>query len=177
MKTVDGKCLCGAVQFKVGAFENMGMCHCGMCRRWCGGMPFAAGQGQVELQQSDSVRWWKSSQWGERGFCGECGSSLFWRAAGAPLWTIAVGALPDDPNMQCVLQIFCDEKPGFYDIAGDAERLTGPEFTAKTLAMLAQQFGDEFLQDALQKSRAHNGDAFADEVQRLISAHESGANK
>jgi len=36
----SGGCLCGAVRFEVALAEpEFSICHCGMCRRWCGG-PF-----------------------------------------------------------------------------------------------------------------------------------------
>ena len=168
--TAAGRCACGAVRFS--AFlekASVGMCHCRMCRRWCGGLPLANTQGEVQLESADSLRWWKSSPWGERGFCGECGSSLFWRVPGMPSWGISAGALDNADALKISGHIFVDDKADFYDFADDAPRQTGAQHTAKVLSDLAKQFGDDFLQDALKKSRAFHGDKFADQVEKLIA--------
>ena len=165
-----GQCLCGAVRFEFdGAPAKVGFCHCKMCRRWSGGAPFTAFHAAVRLLAEDSLRWRKSSEWGERGFCGECGTPLFWRAAGMPEWAVSAGALDDEKNLAVEKHIYIDDKPGFYDFADDAPRFTGAQFTAEVLAELAPRFGEGFLQDALAKARAQNGDVFADEVARLIA--------
>ena len=140
-----------------------------MCRRWSGGAPFTAFHAAVRLLAEDSLRWRKSSEWGERGFCGECGTPLFWRAAGMPEWAVSAGALDDEKNLAVEKHIYIDDKPDFYDFADDAPRFTGAQFTAKILAELAPRFGEGFLQDALAKARAQNGDGFADEVARRIA--------
>lgn len=169
--TTGGKCLCGAVRFQLReAAQETTLCHCAMCRNWCGGMPFAGVNAKVTLQQSDSLRWWNSSEWGERGFCGDCGSSLFWRSPGLDIWEISAGALACSDGLKLAGHIFIDNKAAFYELADNAPRHTGAEHTAAALSDLAAQYGDEFLRDALTKSRRHFGGKFADEVEKLISA-------
>ena len=171
MNAVAGKCLCGAVCFETATELSCGICHCSICRQWGGGLPFAGVKGEVILKSADSLQWWKSSGWGERGFCNLCGSSLFCRAPGMSEWMIAVGALDDKAlnNLKIVNHIYIDDKPDFYDFADDAPRQTGAEFTAQTLAALAHKFGNDFLQDALQQSRDFHGEKFTAEVEKLIS--------
>ncbi len=172
-----GKCLCGAVRFELQEpAKETGLCHCKMCRRWGGGLA-AAGLhcGGATISGEENLRWWKSSEWGERGFCGVCGSSLFWRAPGGgenggDHFVAMAGVLDDDAAVAGIHEhIYIDEKPAFYDIAGDAPRSTGAQFVARVFAQLTQQYGEEFLQDAMQKCRAHNGNAFANEVQTLLA--------
>lgn len=165
-----GRCLCGAVRFEFdGAPGGIGFCHCKMCRRWSGGAPFAAFQAAPRLLAAESLRWHKSSEWGERGFCRECGTPLFWRAAGVSEWAISAGALDDEKGLAVAKHIFIDDKPDFYDFADDAPRSTGAEFTAGVLLDLSSRFGEDFLRDALAKTRAHHGDRFAGEVERLVA--------
>ena len=169
MNAVNGKCLCGAVRFNVTPFaNNVGLCHCKMCRQWCGGLPFANVSGKIVLSASESLKWWKSSSWGERGFCAECGTSLFWRESGGEEYSIvAVGALDDERALTIHKHIFIDDKASFYEFADDAPRKTGAEHTAEVLITLTKRYGEDFLKTAIEQARAHNGDAYADEVRRL----------
>lgn len=172
-----GNCLCGGVRFEAAADGEIscGMCHCSRCRRWSGGMPFTTFIAEVKLLSDKTLCWWKSSDWTERGFCGDCGSSLFWRAPDVPgAWGVSVGALENADEIKLALHICIDDKPDFYDITGDAPRETGAQHTAKVLSSLAKQFGKEFLEDALQKSRKFHGEKFAAEVERLIAEKAAG---
>ena len=165
-----GQCLCGAVRFEFdGVPTTVGFCHCKMCRRWSGGAPFAAFPAAVRLLTEDSLRWHKSSEWAERGFCGECGTPLFWRMADMPEWGVSAGTLDNEKNLTVAKHIYIDDKPDFYDFSDDAPRFTGAQFTAEVLTALATRFGEGFLQGALAKARAKNGDGFADEVARLVT--------
>ena len=86
-----------------------------------------------------------------------------------PSWGISAGALDNADALKISGHIFVDDKADFYDFADDAPRQTGAQHTAKVLSDLAKQFGDDFLQDALKKSRAFHGDKFADQVEKLIA--------
>ena len=78
---VSGSCLCGAVRITVKNINNkVGACHCGMCRKWCGGPLMAVNCGaDVIFDGKDNVSVFDSSAWAERGFCSACGSHLYYR--------------------------------------------------------------------------------------------------
>ena len=130
---LKGRCLCGDVQFETGEIQHLDVCHCSMCQRWTGG-PFIGADyrnGDVQLIKDDTLTWYKSSDWAQRGFCNRCGSSLFYRLNDAPdFWAVCSGALDMPSGITISKEIFIDEKPAYYDLAGDRERLTGPEFMA-----------------------------------------------
>lgn len=130
-----GGCLCGAVRFEATVPEAVfGICHCDMCRKWCSG-PFEAVhcEGPVEFQAQDALAWYRSSQWGERGFCGTCGTNLFWRMAEEPDGMLGVSVEAFDEKEDFTLQqhIYIDRKPARYDFADDCRRLTEAEFLAE----------------------------------------------
>jgi hypothetical protein len=89
MTHVRGKCLCGAVEFSVGLPTLwMAHCHCTQCQRahgagfvtWVG-----AASERFTCRDPDALlRWFASSSAAERGFCGRCGSSLFFRSSNWP---------------------------------------------------------------------------------------------
>ena len=167
---IDGKCLCGKVRFIAEAESGGGMCHCKMCRRWCGGLPFAEVNAEVLLKSEETLRWWKSSPWGERGFCGECGSSLFWRSPGDKQWGVSIGALEDESGLKLTRHIYIDDASPFYNFSDEAPRLTSAECTARMMGEMSMRYGDDFIKDVLMKIRAHSGDGFADEVEQLMKS-------
>jgi hypothetical protein len=94
-----GRCLCGAVRYEVrGPLRDVLVCHCVECRRWSGhlGAFSAAREDDLVLLDDHALRWIdspESDRRARRGFCGECGSSLFWRAAEGDRIHIAAGTL------------------------------------------------------------------------------------
>ena len=118
----EGQCLCGGVQFsthnisKTLKDHELYACHCGMCRRWCGGMPLACMEGRVNLKTATFLRWYKSSNSAYRGFCVRCGTKLFWLPQ-KNLYTydccIAFGILNEELWV-VPFHIYAEERPFFY---------------------------------------------------------------
>ena len=172
---LQGQCLCDAVKFECvpeSTPVDVCLCHCGMCRRQNGGMPQAAFNATAlsVLQGESAVKWWKSSPWGKRGFCGECGSSLFWRTDDESYCVVMAGTLGDEVEMKLGTHIYIDDCAKFYNLTDDAPRYTGAQTAAFIFMQLKEQHGDEFLQNALSQLREHQGATFADEVAALVSA-------
>ena len=96
----SGGCQCGAIRFAFdGPPRRFTACHCRMCQRAVGNA-FAP---LVELK-TEAVRWtgdepalFASSSIAERGFCGHCGTPLFYRQIGGDSIEIMAGAL-DEPD-------------------------------------------------------------------------------
>ncbi|RNF33427.1 GFA family protein [Paracoccus methylarcula] len=111
-----GHCLCGAVRFR-GQWEQAGYsaCHCGQCRRWSGHI--WAGADASDLSIEGVVKWYRSSDEAERGFCPECGSSLFWRRIGADRVAVGPGAVDEPTGLHLTGHIFVADKGDSYEIA------------------------------------------------------------
>lgn len=98
------------------------------------------------LDCGDSVRFeseadlgiYRSSDWGERGFCRKCGTSLFWRTHSKEHYNVPVSAFDDPGPVKLANEIFIDEKPDFYTFANDTHKMTG----AEVFAMFAQENKD-----------------------------------
>ena len=127
-----GQCLCGKVKFRlVGEVHEVGACHCDMCRRWTGGPAFAVdGDYDVEIDGEESIVFYRSSDWAERGFCGTCGSNLFYRIVESGKMLSKAGALDDQSDLSFVSQIFIEEKPDWYAFANKTKNMTGSEVFA-----------------------------------------------
>jgi hypothetical protein len=116
-----GGCLCGGVRFTVqGALRPVIACHCSQCRRWTGGylMTTEAANADIDFAAADTLTWYASSAAAERGFCGRCGSVLFWRrTTGAPTHiSLLAGALDPPTGLRLASHIFVADKSDFYHI-------------------------------------------------------------
>ena len=129
---LNGQCLCGAVRFTaVPRKAEMGVCHCGMCRRWTGGVFMAVDCGDtVDVEDDSAMGVYRSSDWGERAFCRQCGSSLFWRGVQDGNAAVSMQAFAEPDSFVFADQIFVDEKPANYDFANQTRRMTGAEVMA-----------------------------------------------
>jgi len=127
---IHGRCLCGAVSFTAEAEPGLHVCHCSMCRRWAGGPSFSTEASSVQFNGEENIQRYNSSDWGERGFCRQCGSSLFYRLKEPDQYILNMGAVDDQSPFTIASEIFIDEKPPGYDLAGKHPRLTGEEFLA-----------------------------------------------
>jgi hypothetical protein len=134
---IEGRCLCGAVTVRGTPVRgHVEACHCGMCRKWGGSALLSVQCGSsAEIEGEAHVVRYRSSDWAERGFCGRCGSSLFYRFIPADGYAFAAGLFPDEALAPLAEEIFIDEKPAYYAFEGEAEKLTGPEIIAKAKAM------------------------------------------
>lgn len=113
-----GACLCGAVRI-TGRWSDdpLRACHCGQCRRWSGHVWAAAATS--DLQVDGEVRWFRSSDKAERGFCPVCGSSLFWRRLGSDVIDVAAGAVDTPTGLRLAGHIYTGDKGDYYEIADD----------------------------------------------------------
>ena len=126
-----GSCLCGAVKFEVSVPKaNFSICHCGMCRRWCGGpLQAVECEGEPRFTEDSGLTWYRSSDWAERGFCNRCGTSLFWRyiGEGPSFYSATVDSLEQTDDLTLDRHIYIDEKPARYDFKDDRPRVTEAE--------------------------------------------------
>jgi hypothetical protein len=114
-----GSCLCGAVRYTVrGALRDVVLCHCAMCRRTHGhiGAYAAAAKSALALTESRGLRWYPSSPVARRGFCGECGASLFWERPDRETISIAAGTIDPPTGLATILQIHVDSAGDYYAI-------------------------------------------------------------
>jgi hypothetical protein len=110
------------VAFEVhGPLRDVLICHCEECRRWTGylGAFTSTPVAQLVLRDESALRWVqspRSDRRARRGFCGECGSSLFWRAAQSERVSIAVGTLDRPTALRLAGHSYAHQ-------AGDYDRL------------------------------------------------------
>jgi len=121
-----GGCLCGGVRFEIhGQLMDVINCHCSKCRRFHGhvGAYTATDRENLVLVQSDTLKWFRSptdeTPNVHRGFCGQCGSSLFWDPRDKPRISIAAGALDASTGLATTGHVWVSQMGDYYDITDD----------------------------------------------------------
>lgn len=117
-----GGCFCGAVQYEVKGFlRDVVNCHCSQCSRLNGnfGSHSKAPKANITITKDEGLSWYKISEIARRGFCRECGSSLFWEPYQQDATGIIAGSLDTPTGLKTIGHIFVGEKSDFYDITDD----------------------------------------------------------
>jgi hypothetical protein len=120
-----GRCLCGAVTYEIrGPLRDIVLCHCFECQRWGGSLgAFAATRKEhLVIGETEALRWVDSpdsDRQARRGFCGECGSSLFWEAANAERIGIAAGTLDPPTGLRVAAHIYTHQASDWDELPDD----------------------------------------------------------
>ena len=117
--THAGGCLCGAVRYEIaGPLRPVVLCHCTQCRRSTGHFmaATAARHRDFRLRSEAELRWYVSSAGARRGFCGRCGSTLFWQGNGRDYISVAAGTLDGDTGLASACHIHVADKGDYYSI-------------------------------------------------------------
>ncbi len=144
MTTRTGKCLCGAVRFVAGDMgDEFSTCYCGARQRWGGGAFRGIGVApdKLDIEGRDNIGTIQGSDFAERAFCTECGSSIWYRpTAGkhAGQTSISVGLLDETDGLVLKYEPFTDHQNSTDVIpeaigrhmAADVEQMIA-EFTAE----------------------------------------------
>jgi hypothetical protein len=124
-----GGCLCGAVRYAVaGPLRPVVLCHCTQCRKSTGHFmaATAARHRDFRLLAEAELRWYASSDSARRGFCGRCGSTLFWQGHGRDYLSIAAGTLDGATGLSSACHVHVADKGDYYAIeAGVPQRFDG----------------------------------------------------
>ena len=117
-----GGCLCGAVRYEVtGPLRDVVECHCAMCRRTHGHVAAytAAPRSALRMLDARGLKWFASSDFARRGFCTECGGSVFWERISGDVVSIAAGTLDPPTGLATTLQIFVEDAGDYYTVRDD----------------------------------------------------------
>lgn len=126
-RSATGSCLCGAVSYSVsGPLSEVTNCHCSRCRRTHGHFAaYTAAPAQaLALTEQRGLRWYLADG-RERGFCAECGASLFWRETGSDQISIAAGTVDEPTGPRTAEHIFTAGRGDYYEIADDLPQHAG----------------------------------------------------
>jgi hypothetical protein len=129
VSTVEtGGCLCGKVRFATtGPLREVIFCHCAQCRRQSG-LYFAATSvpaAGLVIQGQEHVTWYAASDFARRGFCGICGTLLFWKPGAEARYAILAGAFDRPACLVPGHHICTSGRPEFYRISDGLPQYAG----------------------------------------------------
>lgn len=120
--SLKGSCLCGGVSIELLESPRHApeACHCGACRKQTGHFLAAVNihRSQLKVSGEEHVRWYRSSEQVERGFCGTCGATLFWKPlqAGYEYTAVALGMIDGPTGLKLARHTFVAEKGDYYTL-------------------------------------------------------------
>jgi len=130
---MNGSCLCGAVRYEVsGRLRPVVTCHCVQCRKTSGHFVAATSAARDSVAIRGKVTWFHASDIARRGFCGTCGSSLFWDGPGANI-SIHAGTLDGPTGLKTAGHIYCADKGDYYEIADGMPQAPGRDDQLTTM--------------------------------------------
>lgn len=131
----SGGCLCGAVRFRItGTLRQIVACHCGQCQRYHGNFAAysACDRDRIVFDEQRGLTWFDSSDKARRGFCAECGSSLFWEPTFDGYTSVSAGSLDQTGDLKLVRHIYTCDKPDWYEITDGQEQFEGSMYGRET---------------------------------------------
>jgi len=119
---IQGSCLCGKVKSTVnGPFQKFYQCYCDRCQKKTGSA-FAS----LIFTTPENIEWHEGQSLIKRFdlpnavrfsncFCTECGSQVPYLSRDGSMLVIPAGYLDGDPQVIPQANIFCKEKPTWFD--------------------------------------------------------------
>lgn len=121
-----GGCLCGAVRYHIrGALQGIVNCHCSKCHPFHGnvGTYTRVALGEIEIVENRCLKWFRSAIAGtptiQRGFCVECGSSLFWHPGDQQTISVAAGSFGQTTGLETIGHVWIGQIGDLYEIRDD----------------------------------------------------------
>lgn len=114
----SGGCQCGAVRYAATELkDNAHICHCRMCQKAVGNYfaAFVAAPGNAFSWTRGEPSVFLSSEHVERGFCGKCGTPLFYRDVTNAGIAITIGSLDQPERVPPKTQDGVEGRMPFFD--------------------------------------------------------------
>jgi hypothetical protein len=119
--TIVGGCACGAIRYRIaGELFGCGYCHCRICQRSSGApvLVFASVARDGFVVERGALKTRRSSDHGERSFCGDCGAQIAMRVDADPDFVdIAIATLDDPGSVPPHFHIWFENHISWFDTA------------------------------------------------------------
>lgn len=111
--------MCQSVKYEIrGDCRDIIACHCNECRKASGHFTAATATRpeNLKLIERQGLKWYRSSPIAQRGFCSNCGATLFWKPDSGDRVSIYVGTIDGDTELQLSSHIYVEEMGDYYKI-------------------------------------------------------------
>lgn len=115
--TKMASCLCGGVTFEViGKLRHVINCHCSQCMKTHGnyGAYTECSEDNITFTDNKTLKWYKSSNFAKRGFCSNCGASIFYKPLQSDKVCVSAGMFNNPTKLQTHSNIYIKGKLDFY---------------------------------------------------------------
>jgi len=130
MATLDGQCLCGAVQISAEpSGKAVSACHCAVCRRWSGAAVWCLEAGAQAVRVTGEVRSYRSSSFAERAFCPVCGTHL-WIRDDREGYDLMPGLFDAAQGFPLDREVYADRACAFVGLGGSHARISRADYEA-----------------------------------------------
>lgn len=133
MNPIHGGCMCGRIFYTIRtATLWCAHCHCQDCRA-AHGTAFVTWFGvkadKIHIEDTD-LTWYRSSPEARRGFCRNCGTTLFFQSSRWPGEThVAMGTLNSPLDREPTSHVYWDRHVSWLTLSDDLPRRGGPTGT------------------------------------------------
>jgi len=126
---MTGGCACGAIRYRLGSTPyDAGYCHCRVCQLSSGAPALAFGTVPLEdfVVTAGALRRRRSTSFGQRGFCPDCGTQLTMQVDHQPeTIDLTLASLDEPDRVAPAFHIWTASRISWFETAD-----TGPRFTA-----------------------------------------------
>ena len=112
-------CLCGGVKIRIqGKLRHVINCHCSQCLKTHGN--FAAYtsclEDRIDFINKKTLKWYRSSKIAKRGFCSNCGASIFYKLLKSENISIAAGMFHNPTKLKTHSNIYTKGRLDYYKL-------------------------------------------------------------
>jgi hypothetical protein len=112
-------CLCGGVKIKIKEkLRHVINCHCSQCLKTHGN--FAAytscSEDRIDFINKKTLKWYRSSKIAKRGFCSNCGASIFYKLLKSENISIAAGMFHNPTKLKTHSNIYTKGRLDYYKL-------------------------------------------------------------
>ena len=120
IRSLSASCLCNGISMTIkGEFRPVINCHCIQCAKTHGN--YAAYTSVLEeniiFKSKKTLKWFKSSAKAKRGFCKNCGASIFFKRIGSKAISLSAGTLQNPTGLITSSHIFLHNKRDYYKLS------------------------------------------------------------
>ena len=117
--SLKANCLCGGIQFETrGYHRNVHNCNCIQCMKTHGhhAAYTAVKEQNIKFLKKRTLKWFRSSKKGKRGFCKKCGASIFFKSIGEKGIHVSAGMFNRPVKLKTTMNIFAKGKLDYYKL-------------------------------------------------------------
>jgi len=119
IRSLSASCLCKGINMTIrGEFRSVINCHCIQCTKTHGN--FAAYTSVLEenivFKSKKTLKWFNSSTRARRGFCNNCGASIFFKRFDSSSISISAGLFKKPTKLKTISHIYIQNKRDYYKI-------------------------------------------------------------